>query len=182
MDRRTRRQSAPKLLRLAPTPGERAHICQGLVPGGDQDRMVLIAVMLDYSHAVWTEFCVADDDAALPEVLEHAWDFFGGSPRTWLFETMAPIEPRVLDLARRCKAIARLVALHDGVCWGEWALRSVPPWLLLQSLLRDLDAANRILHGVCLEMLERDHPQMLDRRVHEVLDEERICLRPAGAP
>lgn len=182
MDRRTRRQSAPKLLRLAPAPGERAYICQGLVPGGDQERVALVAVMLDYSHAVWTEFCVADDGGVLSEVLKHAWEFFGGSPRTWLFETMAPIESRVLDLARRCKAIARPFGVHDGVCWGELALRSVPPRLLWRGLVCDLDLANRMLRGFCLEKLERDHPQMQDRRVHEVLDEERIYLAPTGAP
>jgi hypothetical protein len=177
MDGTTRRRSAPKLLRLAPAPAGRAHICQGLVPGGDQYHVALVAIMLAYSHAVWAEFCVEDNGAALSEVLEHAWEFFGGSPRTWLFETKALIDSQVLDMARRCKAIARPFAMNDEVCWGEWALRSVPPRMLRRSLLRNLGLANQMLRGFCLEMLERPHPQMPDRRVREVLDEEHACLR-----
>lgn len=176
------RPSAPKLLRLAPTPGERAHICHGLVPSGDRDCVALVEVALAYSHAVWAEFCVEDDDAELTDVLEHAWTFFGGTPRTWLFETIARLEPRVLELARRHGSVARLFAMSNGECCGEWALRKVPARLLRRNLLRDLNLANRLLRSFCLERLERPHQQMPNRSVREVLDEERAHLRRAATP
>jgi hypothetical protein len=182
MDRRITKRSAPWLVLLAPRPGEQGYICEGLVPRGVKDRVVLVAVALAYSHAFWLEFCL-DQDPALSEVLEHAWTFFGGSPRSWLFETRAPSAPldrRVLEQARCHGAIARPLVAEDRVCWGEWALRSVPERLLRRSLLRELGLANRALRGFALEMLERPHPQTPDRRVGEVLEQERRCLRQAG--
>ena len=184
MDRRITKRSAPWLVLLAPRPGEQAHICEGLVPRGVKDRVVLVAVALAHSHAFWLEFCL-DEDPALSEVLEHAWTFFGGAPRSWLFETRAPsapLDPRVLEQARCHGAIARPLAAEDRVCWGEQALRSVPERLLRRGLLRELSLANRALRGFALEMLERSHPQMRDRRVGEVLEQERLCLRQAGRP
>jgi hypothetical protein len=183
MDRRITKRSAPWLVLLAPRPGEQAHICEGLVPRGIKDRVILVAVALAYSHAFWLELCL--DDGALAEVLEHAWRFFGGAPRSWLFETRVPSRPRdhlVLKEARRHGAIARPLVAEDRVCWGEQALRFVPERLLRRGLLRELGVANRALRGFVLEVLQRPHPQMPERRVCEVLEEERRHLQVAGRP
>lgn len=184
MDRRITKRSAPWLVLLAPRPGEEAHICEGLVPRGDKDRVVLVAIALAYSHGFWLEFCLPQD-GALSEVLEHAWSFFGGAPRSWLFETRAPsvlLEAGVLELAQRHGAMARHLVTEDRVCWGEWALRSVPERFLRRGLLRELSLANRALRGFSLEMLERPHPRMPGSRVGEVLEQERRSLRQAGKP
>ncbi len=181
MERRMVKRSAPWVALLAPRPGEQAHICEGLVSRGVKDRVVLVAVALAYSHAFWLELCL--DEGALSEVLEHAWRFFGGAPRTWLFETRVPSTPRdqlVLEQARHHGAIARPLAAEDRVCWGEQALRFVPERLLRRGLLRELGMANRALRGFALELLQRSHPQLPERRVCEVLDEERRQLQAAG--
>jgi len=179
MGRRTIRWSAPTLERLAPAPAEEAHLCEGLVPSGDDERVVLVVVALAWSHAVWAEFCVDAEDAALCEVLDHAWEFFGGAPRTWLFETRATLSPPVIERARRRCATARPFAEHDGVRWGEWALRCVPERLLRRHLLRDLGLANRSLRVFVEEMLQRDHAIQHHCRVRELLEAERGYLRPA---
>ncbi len=179
MDRRTRRRSTPRFLQLAPAPAEQAHICEGLVPR-DQDRVRLVVVALAWSHAVWAEFRVDAGEAGLCEVLDRAWEFFGGVPRTWLFETRAELAPQVLELARRHGAIAKPYARCDWMGWGEWALRCVPERFLRPHLLRDLGLANRSLRVFVEEKLWRGHPGQRDQRVHEVLDEERGYLRPTG--
>lgn len=186
MATRTLRQDAPPLVRLAPRPGERAYICSGLIFRTEGSTLVLSTITLAYSRALWAEFCQEETpDATLAPVLEHAWEFFGGAPRTWLFETVrptAPLEASVLTLAHRCGAVPRAFAPADGVRWGEWALRRVPHRLLRRHLLRDLGLANRLLRAFVDEQLWRDHPHQPDRRVYEMLDDERGHLRPAGTP
>ena len=187
MDGRTTRRSAPTQVRLAPQAGEQGHVCTGIVFRTERETLTLTTVTLAYSHAAWAEFCGEDQTGAavLAPVLEHAWEFFSGTPRTWLFETVAPtiaLDADVLGLARRCGAVARPFMAADGVRWGEWALRAVPERLLRRHLLRDLGLANRLLRAFVDEMLWRDHPHRRDRRVHEVLDEERGYLRRAGTP
>jgi hypothetical protein len=182
MDRRITKRNAPWVA-LAPQPGEEAHICEGLVPRGVKDRVILVAVALPYSHAFWLEFCLCEE--ALAEVLEHAWRFFGGAPHTWLFETRVPSRPgdqRVLEQARCHGAIARACAAEERVCWGEQALRFTPERLLRRGLLRELALANQALRDFVLEMQQRPHPQMPGRHVCEVLEEERRYLWGAGKP
>ncbi len=187
MDGRTTRRSAPTQVRLAPQAGEQGHVCTGIVFRTERGTLTLTTVTLAYSHAVWAEFCGEDHSGvAVPaRVLEHAWEFFGGAPRTWLLETVAPtltLDEDVRALAHRCGAVTRAFLAADGVRWGEWALRAVPERLLRRHLLRDLGLANRLLGAFVDEQLWRDHPHQRDRRVYEMLDEERGYLRPAGTP
>ena len=187
MDRPTTRRSAPTYLRLAPRPGDRGHICTGSVFRTERGTLTLTTVVLAYSHAAWAEFCFDEQDAVAGpvRVLEHAWAFFGGAPRTWLFETLPPsiaLDADVRGLARRCGAVARRFRMADGVRWGEWALRAVPERLLRRHLLRDVGLANRLLGAFVDERLWRDHPAQRTRRVYELLDEERGQLGPVGAP
>jgi hypothetical protein len=182
MERRITKRNAPWVA-LAPRPGEEAHICEGLVPRGVKDSVILVAVALPYSHAFWLEFCL---DEGLAEVLEQAWRFFGGAPRTWLFETRVlstPRDQRVLEQARCHGAIAWPLVAADrvGVHWGEQALRFVPERLLRRGLLRELDLANCALRDFVLEMQQRPHPQM-PGHVCEVLEEERRYLQREGKP
>jgi hypothetical protein len=76
-------------------------------------------ITLAYSHAVWAEFGVeVDGELALAPVLERAWEFFGGAPRTWLLETVrssASLDPALLALARRYRATVRPFTAVDGV-------------------------------------------------------------------
>jgi hypothetical protein len=182
MARRTLQQEVAALVRHAPQPGEQAHICGALVPAGDGERVSLLVVALAYSHAMWAEYGAAED-AALGGVLKHAWQFFGGAPRTWLFETVRPaasLDPGVLALAQRCGAAARPFAVHDGVHWGELLLRYLPKRFLRRHLLRNFALANRLLRTFCEDVLWREHPQRDGRSVLEVLAEERGALHPAG--
>jgi hypothetical protein len=152
----------------------------------DRGTLVLSTVTLAYSHAVWAEFGVeVGGDLALAPVLEHAWDFFGGVPHTWLLETVRPgasLDPTVLALARRYGSMVRPFTAPDGVPWGEWALRAVPARLLRRHFLRDCGLGNRLLRVFVDEMLWRDHGQRRERRVYQVLDEERGHLCPVGTP
>jgi hypothetical protein len=185
MARRTLRQDAPTLVRLPARPAERAHICSGSIFRTERGTLVLTTVTLAYSHAVWAEFGVEVAEWALAPVLEHAWEFFGGVPHAWLLETVrpsAPLEPAVRALARRCGATVRPFTETDGVRWGEWALRAVPERLLRRHFLRDCALGNRLLRVFVDEMLWRDHPQLRERRVYEVLAEERAGLWPVGVP
>jgi hypothetical protein len=180
MARRTLQQDVAALVRRAPQPGEQGHICECLVPCGDDERVTLVVVALAYSHAMWAEFYLAED-AALPAALEHAWEFFGGAPRTWLFETVRPtasLDPGVLALAQRCGAVPRPFAAHDGVRWGEFLLRYIPERFLRRHLLRYLVLANGLLRSFCENTLWRAHPQRDGRSVLEVLAEERGALHP----
>jgi hypothetical protein len=187
MDGRTTRRSTPAQVRLAPRPGEQGHICTGIVFRTERGTLTLTTVTLAYSHAAWAEFCGGEQaGAAVPaRVLEHAWEFFGGAPRTWLFEAVPPttvLDTDVRALARRWGAVTRPFLAADGVRWGECTLRAVPERLLRRHLLRDLGLANRLLGAFVDEQLWRDHPHQRDRRVYEVLDEERGYLCPVGTP
>lgn len=152
----------------------------------DRGTLVLSTITLAYSHAAWAELGVAlDDDLALAPVLEHAWEFFGGAPRSWLLETArsgADRDPAVLALAGRYGSTVRPFTAADGVRWGEWALRAVPERLLRRHCLRDCGLGNRLLRLCADELLWRDHPQVRERRVYEVLDEEQGHLCPVGTP
>jgi hypothetical protein len=49
-------------------------------------------------------------------------------------------------------------------------------------LQRDGGLGNRLLRAFVDEMLWRDHPERRERRIYEVLDEERGHLCPGGTP
>ncbi len=181
---RKRALNAPSTPLLARPPGEEAHICQGLVRR-DHDRLELVAVVLPWSGALWAEFVVHSNKAEgveLCKVLEHAWEFFGGVPRTWVFETMSRLPSEVLELAQRLGSTATIeLSRPNKLGWGELALRRVPEWLLSPEALRDLTAANRVLRIFVAEWTKmRPHPRHRDRSIGKMLKEERLHLCSEG--
>lgn len=138
-------------------------------------RVVLVVVVLAWSRAVWAELRV-NGEAELVKSLERAWAFFGGAPRTWLFETDTVHVLEVLEHARRRGAIA-MPSVREGTRWGEWALRRMSRRLRRPLLARDLEHAQRRVRDFVQEMLQRRRPDHHDRRVCELLQDERAHLR-----
>jgi hypothetical protein len=139
----------------------------------------LVVVALAWSHAVWAEFYRNGDGAGLVSALEDGWQFFGGVPRVWIFETKTVLVSQVIELAQGRAASVRSYMDGDGVRWGEWALRRVPERLLHPDPLRDLERANRSLRRFVEEMLERRAPNQQGRHIGELLEDERSYLRSA---
>jgi len=191
MSRQTKKEGARRRAARAEwtvEPAAQADICRGLVPRGHGERVTLVAVALAYSRASWFEYCAREEDEGpgLLRVLEHAWGFFGGAPRTWRCDMAAApgrAHGAVEELARRYGAQwLRGVACKPGAAGcGEVALRQVPARLLAQVVLRDLDEANRLLRDFAREHLQRPHPGQAGLSVGDVLDGERGHLLPPGA-
>jgi transposase len=181
-------------LRVETLPGEQAqvdwaHVGTISVPGGKRALWVFVFV-LAYSRAIWAELVLDLGVESLRRSLCRASIHFGGSPRQWLFDNAKCVvieragdairfHPTLVDLAARLHVQPTLCAPRRPTDKGkvERAIR----------YLKDRFFAARSFHSVAhgnaqlLEFLEtivldRPHPRWPDRRVADVLAEERSRL------
>jgi hypothetical protein len=150
MDRRTTRTSPTS---LAPAPGELGYIYEGLVGRSECGVVVFVVVTLAWSRAMWAELLVAGKAMALSNVLERAWEFFGGAPHTWVFDTKPDRASEVLKLAGHWGARARPYVGGNSLN-AEHALPCMQDSSLQCGGLGDLRQANQILRVFVEEMLQ----------------------------
>ena len=188
---------APKreaFLRLHPLIGEQgqvdwAHVGQLAVPGGHRT-LWLFVMVLAWSRALWAEFVFDLTVHSLLRSLTRAADFFGGTPRQWLFDNpkivvlerfgnAARFHPLLLDLAGHYRVSPRLCRVRKANEKGrvERAIR----------YLRDRFLAGRNIHAIAQGNSEllvflndiahpRPHPTLPGRTVADCFAEERLRL------
>jgi hypothetical protein len=183
-------------LRLDPLIAEQgqidwAHVGEVPVPGGVRTLWIFV-MSLPWSRAMWGEFVIDLTVWSLARSLTRACDFFGGTPREWLFDN-----PKIVVLERHGNA-ARfhplLLALSGQYCTGLKLCGVRKPNQKgnverMNRFIRDRFLAARVIHSVeqgnreFLTFLEeiahaRPHPTQQKRTVRDCFEQERGRLLP----
>ncbi len=181
-------------LRVETLPGEQAqidwaHVGSLAVPGGKRPLWAFVMV-LAYSRAMWAELVVDMGVESLRRSLVRASAFFGGSPRQWLFDNTKTVviersgdairfHPDLLDLAARLHVQPALCRPRRPQEKGkvERAIRYLKDRFFAARSFHSIAHGNAQLAEFFKSVAhERPHPRWPDRRVIDVLDEERPRL------
>lgn len=187
-------------LRLSPLIGEQAqidwaHVGYLDVPGGRRALYVFV-IVLAYSRACWAELVLDLSAYSLRRSLVRAVAYFGGCTREWLFDN-----PKIVVVERQGDAVRfhpLLLELSGMLCVAPrlCGVRKPQEKGIVERLIRFFKerffAARRIyrieegntqlLDFIATIADERAHPQWPDRRVRDVLAEERPRLLPLPTP
>jgi transposase len=188
---------APKseaFLRLEPLIAEQAQIDWAYVgklhvPGGSRQLWAFVMV-LSYSRAIWGELVLDLSASSLRRSLVRACRFFGGTTRQWLFDNPKIVvlarhgdavrfHPDLLALAGRLCVAPRLCAVRKPEQKGkvERAIRFLRDRFFAARTIRDVERGNAELRAFLDAIANvRPHPRWPDRRVDEVLAEEKARL------
>ena len=194
---------APKhevFLRLSPLIGEQAqidwaHVGHLNVPGGRRAVYVFVLV-LSYSRACWAELVLDLSAYSLRRSLVRAVVYFGGCTRQWLFDNpkIVVIErqgdavrfhPLLLELSSRLCVAPRLCGVRKPQEKGvvERLIRFLKERFFAARPIHCVEETNaQLLDFIATIADERPHPQWPDRRVRDVLAEERYKLLPLPMP
>lgn len=187
-------------LRTEPMVGEQAQIDWAYVgprtvPGGQRGLWVFVMVLAS-SRAMWAEFVWDLSVWSLRRSLVRATQFFGGTPRQWLFDNPRTVvlerhgdavrfHPMLLELAGQMRVQPRLCGVRKPQQKGrvERAVRYLRERFLAGRTLLDVTTGNRLM----LEFLDeiahrRPHPVHRDRTVGDLFTEERERLLPLPSP
>jgi transposase len=181
-------------LRIETLPGEQAqvdwaHVGSLAVPGGRRPLWAFVMV-LAYSRAMWAELVVDMGVESLRRSLVRASASFGGSPRQWLFDNTKTVvvervgdairfHPVLLDLAARLHVQPVLCRPRRPQEKGkvERAIRYLKDRFFPARSFHSISHGNAQLAEFFATVAhERPHPRWPDRRVLDVLDEERPRL------
>jgi transposase len=191
---------AEAFLRVETLPGEVAqvdwaHVGSMTILGASRPLWAFV-IVLAYSRAMWGELVLDMGMESLRRSLLRASAFFGGSPRTWLFDNAKTVvleragdavrfHPGLLDLAAQLRVQPALCAPRRPQEKGkvERAIR----------YLKDRFFSARTFHSAAhgnaqlLEFIDkvahpRPHPRWPDRRVLEVFEEEKARLLALPSP
>jgi transposase len=181
-------------LRVETLPGEQAqidwaHVGSIAVPGGKRPLWVFV-FLLAYSRAMWAELVLDLGVESLRRSLVRASEYFGGSPRQWLFDNAKCVvieragdvirfHPTIVDLAARLHVQPALCAPRRPTDKGkvERAIRYLKERFFAARSFHSVAHGNaQLLQFFETTALERPHPRWPDRRVADVLDEERPRL------
>ena len=187
-------------LRVETLPGEQAqvdwaHVGELVVPGGKRSLWAFVMV-LSYSRAAWGELVVSLDAASLRRSLVRASAYFGGSPRSWLFDNPKTIvlerrgahvrfHPDLLDLAARMHVAPRVCTPASPEQKGrvERTIRYFKDRFFAARTFHSIEHGNAQLLAFLAEVANRrPHPRFPDRTVGEVFDEERRRLLALPEP
>jgi transposase len=185
---------APKsevFLRVEPLIAEQAQIDWAYIgklhfPGGTRQLWVFV-IVLSYSRAMWAELVLDLSAVSLRRSLVRACSYFGGATRQWLFDNPKIVvlerhgdavrfHPDLLALAGELRVAPRLCAVRKPEQKGkvERAIRFLRDRFFAARTIRDVDRGSAellaFLDGIANV---RPHPRWPDRRVDEVLAEER---------
>jgi transposase len=188
---------APKsevFLRVEPLIAEQSQIDWGYVgklrlPGGTRQLWVFVMV-LAYSRALWAELVLDLSASSLRRSLLRACRYFGGVTRQWLFDNPKVVvlerhgdavrfHPELLALAGQLCAAPRLCGVRKPQHKGkvERAIRLLRDRFFAARTIRDVERGNAELLVFLDEIANaRPHPRWPERRVHEVLAEEKTRL------
>lgn len=189
---RKRRPSQRKAyLRLETLPGEQAqvdwaHVGEIVVPGGRRPLWAFV-IVLSYSRASWGELVVSMDMASLRRSLVRAAQFFGGSPRQWLFDNAKTVvvERRGTHVRFNDDLLALAAQLHvqPRVCTPrephekgrvERAIRYFKERFFAARTFHSIEHGNEQLRRFIDEIAHRrHHPTMPGRPIVDVFEEER---------
>jgi len=194
---------APKqevFLRLSALIGEQAQIDWGHVgyldvPGGRRPLYIFVLV-LAYSRALWAELVLDVAAHSLRRSLVRAAVYFGGCTRQWLFDNpkivvvgrqgdAVQFHPLLLELCGALRVEPRLCGVRKPQEKGrvERAIRYLKERFFAARKIHSIAHGNaRLLEFITTVTDERAHPQWPDRRVREVLEEERQKLLPLPSP
>ncbi len=183
-------------LKLSMLPGEQAqadwaYVGKVAVPGGER-ALWLFVIVLSYSRALWGEFVFELTADSLCRSLVRAAAFFGGTPRQWLFDNAKAVvlerrggavrfHPDLLSVAGAYHVQPRLCAVGKGNEKGriERQIRFLRDRFLAARPIPDIQTGNRELLTFLADIAyPRPHPELRDRSVAQVLDEERPRLLP----
>jgi transposase len=181
-------------LRVETLPGEQAqvdwaHVGSLVVPGGKRPLWAFVMV-LAYSRAMWAELVVDMGIESLRRSLIRASCSFGGSPRQWLFDNAKTVvieragdairfHPNLLDLAARLHVQPVLCRPRRPQEKGkvERAIRYLKDRFFAARSFHSIAHGNAQLAEFFANVAhERPHPRWPERRVVDVLDEERPRL------
>src|SRR5689334_9279854 len=188
---------APKaevFLRIEPLIAEQAQIDWAYVgklsfEGGSRQLWAFVMV-LSYSRAMWAELVLDLSAISLRRSLVRASSYFRGATRQWLFDN-----PKIVVLERHGDAVRfhpELLALSAELCVAprlcgvrkpqrkgkvERAIRFLRDRFFAARTIRDVERGNAELLAFLDEIANvRPHPRWPERRVDEVLAEERARL------
>jgi transposase len=181
-------------LRVETLPGEQAqvdwaHVGTLAVPGGRRPLWAFVMV-LGYSRAMWAELVVDMGAQSLRRSLVRASAAFGGSPRQWLFDNTKTVvverigdairfHPVLLDLAARLHVQPVLCRPRRPQEKGkvERTIRYLKDRFFPARSFHSIAHGNAQLAEFFATIAhERPHPRWPDRRVIDVLEEERPRL------
>jgi len=187
-------------LRVETLPGEQAqidwaHVGSLTVPGAKRPLWAFVMV-LAYSRAMWAELVVDMGVESLRRSLVRASASFGGSPRQWLFDNTKAVvierygdairfHPGLLDLAARLHVQPALCRPRRPQEKGkvERAIRYLKDRFFAARSFHSIAHGNAQLAEFFKSVAhERPHPRWPDRRVIDILDEERPRLLSLPAP
>jgi transposase len=178
-------------LRIEPLIAEQAqvdwgYICKLRIEGTTRQLWVFVMV-LAYSRAMWAELVIDLSAASLRRSLVRACSYFRGTARQWLFDN-----PKIVVLERHGDAVRfhpELLALSGQLCVAprlcgvrkpqqkgkvERAMRYLRERFFAARTIRDLERGNAELRVFLDEIANaRPHPRWPERRVIDVLVEER---------
>jgi transposase len=188
---------APKseaFLRVEPLIAEQAQIDWAYLgklrfAGGTRQLWAFVMV-LSYSRAIWGELVLDLSAISLRRSLVRACRYFGGATRQWLFDNPKTVvlerhgdavrfHPELLAVAGQLCVAPRLCAVRKPQQKGkvERAIRFLRERFLAARTLRDVARGNAELLVFLDEIANvRPHPRWPDRRVRDVLAEERARL------
>ncbi len=188
--KRRPRKVAEAYLRLRMLPGEQAQVDWGhfgrLQIGRAQHRLIAFVMVLSYSRMIFLRFFLGDHTANFLRGHVAAFEFFGGCPRTLLYDNLksAVLErqhdairfnPRILELAGHYRFQPRAAAVARGNEKGrvERAIRYVRDSFFAALKWHDLDDLNRKALAWCAEVAAmRGWPDDRLRTVREVFEQE----------
>jgi transposase len=188
---------APKaevFLRTEPLVAEQAQIDWAYVGklriAGTTRQLWAFVMVLSYSRAMWAELVLDLSAISLRRSLVRACSYFGGATRQWLFDNPKIVvlerhgdavrfHPDLLALAGQLCVAPRLCAVRKPQQKGrvERAIRFLRDRFFAARTIRDLARGNAELLAFLATIANvRPHPRWPERRVDEVLAEERTRL------
>lgn len=183
-------------LRLEPLIGEQAqidwaHVGELPVPGGTRALWIFV-MSLPWSRAMWGEFVIDLTAWSLARSLTRACDYFGGTPREWLFDNpktvvlerhgdAARFHPLLLELSGHYCARLKLCGVRKPNQKGnvERLNRFIRERFLAARHIHSVEQGNREFLAFLDEIAHvRSHPTQQGRTVRECFEEERARLLP----
>ena len=187
-------------LRVEPLIGEQAQVDWAHVGHLEIDgtrRALWAFVMVHaYSRAIWAELVIDLTVHSLLRSLLRAAIYFGGCPRQWLFDNAKVVvverrgdavrfHPLLLELAGALRVQPRLCGVRKPHEKGkvERAIRYLRDRFFAGRTIHGLEQGNAALRAFIADIADdREHPRWPERRVRDVLEEERPSLLPLPSP
>lgn len=187
-------------LRLTALVGEQAQVDWGhvgrLVINGRERGLWVFVMVLAYSRAIFAELVLDLTVHSLRRSLVRGSVYFGGSPRQWLFDNPKIVvverhgdavrfHPLLLDLAGQLCVQPRLCGVRKPHEKGavERAIRYLKERFFAARSIISVEEGNTALRAFLTEVTDqREHPRWPERKVFEVLAEERAHLLALPRP